>query len=348
MHTTNRRLPRLVAMLGLLAAGATPAQADVTILGYQGIVADNYVKAVVEPFTKATGIKVNYRPVQTAVQNLGTLRAEKGNASVDLSIMDAIVSRTGNTEGIFEPVDEKDVPNIANLFPEARPNGQFGPGVTFDHLVLIYNTDEVKPPPAAFADMWKPANAGKVIFNGAPSIEAYMLMILIDRQLGADESKTVQPAVDRLAELAPSVMSWHPTPDPFTLVANGTARIGIGWNARAQAYRDTSRGKLGVVLPAEGSMLQINTINLVKGAPSRAEALKFMNYALSPEAQAAFTNALFYAPTNRLAQPTPEAVRLSAASPEDRARMRPLDWSIFVANQERWLQLWRRQILSVR
>lgn len=348
MHKESRSFTRLGGLFALLVAGTSPAYADVTILGYQGIVADNYVRAVVEPFTRATGIKVNYRPIQTAVQNLGTLRAEKGNASVDLSIMDAIISRTGNSEGIFEPVDEKDVPNIADLFPEARPNGQFGPGVTFDHLVLIYGTDQVKPPPTMLADMWKPENKGKVVFNGAPSIEAYMLMILINRQLGADESRTVQPAVDRLAELAPSVSSWHPTPDPFTLVANGSARIGMGWNARAQAYRETSQGKLGVVLPAEGSMLQINTINLVKGAPNRADALKFMNYALSPEAQAAFTNALFYAPTNRLAQPNPGAVRLSAASPEDRARMKPLDWSVFVANQERWLQLWRRQILSVR
>ena len=348
MHRQNRCFPRLVALFGLVVAGAGPAYADVTLLGYQGVVADAYVKAVVEPFTKATGIKVNYRAIQNSVQNLGTLRAEKGNASIDLSIMDAIVSRTGNAEGIFEPVDEKDVPNVADLFPEARPNGKFGPGVTFDHLVIIYNTDAVKPPPTAFADMWKPENKGKVVFNGAPSIEAYMLMILVDRQLGADESKTVQPAVDRLAELAPAVLSWHPTPDPFTLVVNGTARIGMGWNARAQAYRETSQGKLGVILPAEGSMLQINTINLVKGAPNRAEALRFMNYALSPEAQAAFTNALFYAPTNRLAQPAPEAVRLSAASPADRAMMKPLDWSVFVANQERWLQLWRRQILSVR
>lgn len=339
------RLPAIL-MATILPMVARPAGAEINLLGYQGVVADAYTKTVIEPFTKATGIQVNYRPVQTAVQNLGILRAEKGNPTIDLSIMDATVAQTGNAEGVFEQVDQKDVPNIADLYPEALPNGKFGPGVTFDHLVVFYNTGLVRPPPTAFADFWKPENKGKIVFNGAPSIEAFMFTILIDRALGADERKTVQPAIDRIAELASSVLSFHPTPDPFTLVVNGTARIGLGWNARAQAYRDTSQGKLGVVIPAEGSMLQINTINLVSRAPHRADALKFMNYALSPQAQAAFTNALFYAPTNKLAQPTPEATQRSAASDTDRAQMKPLDWTMFVNNRDRWLQLWRRQVLS--
>lgn len=348
MRNLTRRLLGAMTLAGVATGVTAQARAEVNILGYNGIFADKYVKAVVEPFTRATGIKVNYEPIQLSAQNLGMLRAQKGNPTVDLSIMDAMVARARNAEGIFAEVNTADVPNMLNLYDEARVNGTFGPAVTFDHVVMIYNTEQVRPAPTALADLWKPENSGKIVMYGAPEIAALMNMLLINRQLGADETRTVQPAIDRLRELAPSVQTWQPTPDPYTLVINGAARIGTGWNARAQYYHTVSQGKLGVVTPAEGSMFQINTINLVAGAPNRADALRFMNYALSPEAQAAFTNAMYYAPTNKKAQPSADALQRTAASSENRAKMKPLDWDFFVKNRDGWLQQWRRNVLSVR
>ena len=348
MRKLTRRSFGTMALAGLAAPALGQGRAEVNILGYQGVFADNYTKAVVEPFIKATGIQVNYRPIQLSAQNLGMLRAQKGNPTIDLSIMDAMVARTGNTEGVFAEVTPADVPNVANLHDEAHVNGSFGRAVTFDHVVMLYNTEHVTPPPTGLADLWKPENRGKITMYGAPEIAALMNMLLINRQLGADETKTVQPAIDRLRELAPAVQTWQPAPDVYTLVMNGTAWLGTGWNARAQYYRTVSQGKLDVIIPAEGSMFQINTMNLVNGAPSKAAALQFMNYALSPEAQAAFTNLMYYAPTNKLAQPSAEALQRTAASPENRAKMKPLDWDFFVRNRDAWLQQWRRHVLSVR
>ncbi len=348
MRELTRRSFGTMALAGLAAPAIAQAPGEVNILGYQGIFADNYTKAVVEPFIKATGIQVNYRPIQLSAQNLGMLRAQKGNPTIDLSIMDAMVSRTGNAEGVFAEVSAAEVPNFANLYPEANVNGNFGRGVTFDHAVMMYNTEHVRPPPTALADLWKPEFRGKIVMYAAPEVAALINMLLINRQLGADETRTVQPAIDRFRELAPAIQSWQPAPDTYTLIVNGTAWIGTGWNARAQYYSTVSQGKLGVVIPAEGSMFQINTLNLVNGAPSKASALRFMDYAMGPEAQAAFTDLMYYAPTNKLAQPTAEALRRTAASPENRALMKPIDWDFFIRNRDAWLQQWRRQILTVR
>lgn len=351
MRKLTRRSFNAMTLAGVTAPSLSAfgqTSAEVNILGYDGIFNDSYVKAVVEPFTKATGIKVSYRPVQLSAQNLGLLRAQKGNPTVDLSIMDAMISRTGNQEGIFEEVGSKEVPNISDLYEEALINQPFGPAVTFDHCVMVYNRELVTPPPTSLADMWKPEFRGKIAMNSAPEISALMNMLLINRQLGADETKTVQPAIDRLKELAPSVQTWSPMPDQQTLIINGTALIGTSWNARSQYYSKVSQGKLGVLIPSEGSMFQINTINLVKGAPAKDAALRFMNYALSPEAQAAFTDLIYYAPTNKKAQPSADALQRTAAAPENRAKMKPLDWTFFMNQREGWLQQWRRQILTAR
>ena len=259
-----------------------------------------------------------------------------------------MVARTGDTEGLFAEVDPAKVPNMADIYDQGKVNGAFGPAVTFDHYVLLYNTQSVNPPPTALADMWKPEMKGQIVMNGAPDISALMIMLVLDKTLGADYHQTVDPAVRKLGELGPAVQSWQPTPDPYTVVMNGAAKIGIGWNARAQYYHQVSGGKLGVTIPSEGSMFQINTINLVAKAPHPDEAMQFMNYAISPEAQKAFTELMYYAPTNKKTVITGDALDRTAAAPQNQAKLLPLDWSFFVANRDKWLEDWRRRVLSAR
>ena len=72
------------------------------------------------------------------------------------------------------------------------------------------------------------------------------------------------------------MQTFDPQPDGYTMILNDAIVWATGWNARAQTYRDQSKGRLGVLLPSEGSVMQINTINLVKGAKNSAAALAFM------------------------------------------------------------------------
>jgi putative spermidine/putrescine transport system substrate-binding protein len=206
----------------------------------------------------------------------------------------------------------------------------------------------VTPPPTGFADFWNPAYKGQLALVAAPNIQAIALTILIDHALGADYRKTIDPAVKRLAALGPNVQTWEAKPDNYTVVANGTARLGTGWNARAQLYSDLTKGKLGVLIPAEGSAFQINTINLVAKSKHAAAAQAFINYTLSPEAQAAFTERMFYAPTNKKAAVSPAALARTATAPEAMAKMVPIDWDYVLTVRDAWLNRWRREIIVAR
>src|SRR5690606_28782356 len=130
-------------------------------------------------------------------------------------------------------------------------------------------------------------------------IQGTTLTIITNQMAGGTNYvETVEPGIQRLMELAPNVQTWDPQPDVYQPISSGSAQIGIGWNARAQVYSDLSGGTLAASLPDEGSGFQINVIGLVEGAPNRDAAARFIDYALSPEAQAAFTERMFYAPTN--------------------------------------------------
>jgi putative spermidine/putrescine transport system substrate-binding protein len=103
---------------------------------------------------------------------------------------------------------------------------------------------------------------------------------------------------------------------------------------------------MGVVIPREGTVPQMDTINLVAGSKNRDAALLFIDYALGAEAQAALVKILHFAPVNPHATVSPEDAAMTAATPEQRAAMIDVDWGVISEQRDRWLERWRREIIA--
>jgi putative spermidine/putrescine transport system substrate-binding protein len=350
---TLRKILTLVSLgLGLAATDARAQNNDVrgtiTLMSYAGIFQDNYTQTVIEPFRKIyPNVTVNYAPGGTSAQMLGTARAQKADPQVDIVIMDVTTSTLGNTEGLFAKLTPAEVPSLNELDPDARAaGGEYGPAVTYDHLVIVYDAQALKPGLTSLKDLWRPDLKGAVALSAPPNIQGLALTAMVERMEGGDHGKSVDKAIARLKELAPSVQTFDPNPDGYSLILNGVVKVATGWNARAQLYSDQSNGRIGVLLPPEGSVFQINTINVVEGSKNKAAALAFANYALGQEAQKAFTERMFYAPTNAKAQIVPAALARTAAAPEYRSRMIPLNWNEVLKVRDQWNQRWRREVIA--
>ncbi|WP_425523213.1 ABC transporter substrate-binding protein [Microvirga splendida] len=346
------KLRTLLGVSAIAFAASTPAMAQektVTLAAYSGIFQDHYMKAVVEPFMKANpNIKVQFYGMPNSAQMLGTLRAQKAAPQIDVMIMDVSVAKAATDEGLFDKVDESVSRNVADLYPNARIEGVGGVGVTFDNLVLLHNEDQVKTPPTSWNALWDKQYAGKVAVPAVPDIQGTTLTIIANKMAGGEDyKKSVEAGIEKLGELAPNVQTWDPKPDVYTPIANGQAALGIGWNARAQVYSDAEGSKLGVTLPKEGSGFQINTINLVKNAPASDAAKTFVDYALSPETQARFTEAMFYAPTNSKARDkiSKEALARTAAGSMD--QMIGIDWIAVAGIRDKITEQWRRRVIPL-
>lgn len=344
----TRLFPAILAV-SLLASQAHAQSPDVkgeiTLSAYSGIFQDKYMEAVVKPFeAKFPNVKVNYFASNASSAILGNLRSQASDPQTDVVIFDVSTSLIGDKEELLAPLSTAEVPNLADLVPQAIVKEGYGPAVTFDNLVISYATDAFPTPPTSLEVLWDKKYAGKLAVTSMPSILGSGLMVMTSAMLGEDYTKSVKKAAAKLAEMAPGVQTFDPKPDSYTLVINGTDVLATGWNARAQYYHDQSGGKLGVMLPKEGSILQINTINLVKGSKNPEAAKAFINYALSPEAQAAFTEAMFYAPVNSKAQVSEIAKQRTVAGQLD--KMLPLDWGWAATKSDEWNQIWKRQIIS--
>lgn len=337
----------LVAAGPALAQGTPPATGGrMTLQAYAGIFKDNYTQTVVTPFAGRSGTAVQYFEGGTSAQMLGTLRAQRADPQIDVVIMDVTTAAIACAEGLVERIDAAALPVVAELDDQARSSGgACGPAVTYDHLVLVYDTRNVTPAPTRWAAMWDPAHRGRIALSAPPNIQGLALTAILAHSAGG-AWQNVGAAIPRLRELAPGVQTFDPNPDGYTLILNDQVRFATGWNARAQLYRDQSQGRIGVSLPEEGTVFQINTINLVANAKNRAQGLAFMAHALSPEAQKAFTERMFYGPTNTRAQVAPEAMARTALAPEFRSRVIPLDWTEMVRLRDGWNQRWRREVIA--
>ena len=317
---------------------------EITLMAYAGLFQDIYTREVVEPFKEAfPNVEVKYYTTGNSANMLGALRAQRSDPQTDVVIFDASTALVGNKEGLLAPISEEEVPNLADLVGEAIIEEGFGPAVTLDNLVIVYDSETLDDP-TSLSVLWDEEHAGKIGLAAVPNIQGIALTCMTASMLGDDCRESVDGAVDKLAELAPGVQTFDPTPDGYTLVMNDSLDIATGWNARAQYYSLESDGKLGVMLPEEGSVLQKNVINLVEGSDNKEAALAYINYALSPEAQAAFTEAMYYAPVNSKADVSDEARARTAMESLD--KMLPIDWGWVATIRDDWNQKWRRQIIS--
>jgi putative spermidine/putrescine transport system substrate-binding protein len=347
MSTHLKYLAGAALALALSTEASFAQQKTITLMAYSGIFQERYTKAVVEPFMKANpDIKVEFFGVQNSAQMLGTLRAQKAAPQVDVVIMDVSVSKAGTDEGLFTKIDEKNVPAAAELYPTARIADVAGVAVTFDNLVMIYNSEVIKEAPKSWLEMADKKHAGKVAFNGMPDIQGLSLVLILDKARGGTNYlANVDKGIAAVGEIAPNVLTWDPKPDVYQAIISGQANLGVAWNARAQLNSDLSGGKLKATLPTEGSVFQINTINLVANRANSEAAAKFVNYAIGTVAQKSFTEEMFYAPVNAKAQISDAAINRTAVKSMD--KVVALDWIALAKVRDGIMEQWRRKVLPL-
>lgn len=348
---TRRRLAQVAGAVAVSAPSIRPSAAQsrtITVALYSGVFQESYQAAVIEPFMRAhPGIRVTAYPMPNSAQTLGSLRAQKAAPQVDVAVMDVGVARAGTDEGLLAPLTAEALPVLKELGERAFTPGVNGVAVTYDSLALLYAPDAVAPPPTSWRILWDPAYKGKIAILGAPDLVGIAFTLVADRLFGgADYRTSLEKGISAISDLAPSVLTWDPRPDPYSFIVGGSAVLGVGWNARGQLYAQQSAGKLAVAQPDEGSVFQVNAITLVNNAPQPDAARAFIAYALGTEAQKAFSEKMFYAPTNPNAQIAPAALARTVASPERLQKMLPVDWLEVAKGRDRLNEQWRRRILT--
>lgn len=364
-HTTSRRLRTTViagataALFALTAcssgqpsgnagegdAGDGGISGTISIIGYSGIWEQQFTASVIQPFQEANpGVTVNYVAKRSSAEMLSALQSQGSSPTTDIAIMDNSVAESGNQQGLFAKITEDEVPNLAGVKEEFQSSEGFGPILHLDAIGILYDTEKFDEAPTSWEELWNPEWAGQVNLMAPPSLLGLAATAAASTIEGEDYTVSIDKGVAKLKELAPNVQTFAPNPDEWQSIITGQTVIGIGQNARGQYYSDQSNGKLGIAFPEEGTFYQLNTINLVEGAPNKDASLAFIDYALSPEAQLAFTEALFYAPSVDVEIPAETADRIIAT--DGSIKILPFDTEFLAEVRDPWTDIWKREIIA--
>lgn len=259
-------------------------------IGYQ----EDEAVLLCKGFEKATGIKVNYVRL-SAGEMFTRIQAEAENPQASIMIIGADTISVAGEEGLIEPyrTSEKNIPETL-----ISKDG-YWTGHSISVLCFGSNTRWLKEnniePPTSWEDLLKPEFKGNVcVAHPGTSGVAYTVLSGLVTLMGED------PAYEYLKKLDKSVVQYTKGgAAPARMVGLGETGVGLCWFSDL-ANTINSGYDITITNPSEGAPYEVTGIGIIKNGPKgEAEnAKKFIDWAVSKEAQEEFSNTYNRLPVN--------------------------------------------------
>ncbi|MBV2217490.1 MULTISPECIES: extracellular solute-binding protein [Diaphorobacter] len=288
----------LVVACVLAAAGAASAQDQVVNLYSARHYATD--EALYSGFTKATGIKIN-RVDSDDAGIMARLKAEGAASPADVILLvDAARLYRGEADGLFLPVRSKVLEDAIPANLRATPVADGGIpwfGLSTRARVVVYNKTKVnKDDVDTYEELGDPKNKGKVCIRSGSHPYNLSLFGAVMEHVGEQKAEAwLKGVVNNLAR-APKGGDT----DQIKAVAAGECDIAVTNSyylarlMRSDKPEDKAVvDKVAVVFPNQqswGTHMNIAGGAVARHTKNQANAIKFLEYLASPEAQNYFAN----------------------------------------------------------
>ena len=310
MRLADRSRRRVLA-LPLAPPLASPASAQGVLNVYCSVQVE-WCTLLANEFQKASGIKVSMTQKGSG-ETIAQLKAEAQNPKGDVWF-----GGTGDPhlqaaeEGLTEVYKS---PKMAELHPWAvKQNTDSGGktvGIYAGALGFGFNTEllakkNVKAP-ACWADLLKPEFKGEIqMANPNSSGTAYVAIATLVQLMGEEK------AFDYLKKMHANINAYTRSGTaPMKAVARGETMVSISF-VHDGVTEALAGFPVKTATPCEGTGYEIGSMSIVKGARNMANAKKFYDWALTPEAQKLEAQAKqFQVPSNKATPLPPEAPKFA-------------------------------------
>jgi spermidine/putrescine transport system substrate-binding protein len=241
-------------------------------------------QTVIDAFEKETGIKVVMQTFSSNEEMLAKLLV--GGGRYDIIQPSDYVAEAMIKEGLLEPLNHAEIPNLKNLKPKFREMS-FDPGNKFTvpwmagTVGIIVNRDLVQDEIKEYSDVFQEKFRGKIVLiDDAREIVA---MALSSMGLSPNDvtDENLAKARELLAQWLPLVKVFD-SDSPKTHLLNGDVALGIVWSGEGALLLNESKN-FEWILPAKGAHMYVDNLAVPKGAPNYENAMKFINFILRPD-----------------------------------------------------------------
>lgn len=263
-----------------------------------------------EAFTRATGIKVNYKTVINDNDPFLAKIIPVLQAGQDTGYDLMVITNGGPIErlirlGYLTPLDHQYLPTWAANADPGTKNPNYDPGNRFTVVWqsgftgIAYNSKVVTTPPTSFRDLLNPAYKGKIGMFGnnqdLPCPALAYLGINIDKSTPADWQK----AADLLTQQRPLVRSYYDQ-SYINALENGDTVITQAWSgdvfiaSAPKSIGGDGYPELKFVLPQEGGLYWHDNMCIPLHAQHPVDAIKFMDFVYQPDIAAEMADFIWY------------------------------------------------------
>lgn len=285
-------MSRLVPAIAALLALGTAAHAQEVLNLYSSRHYDTDER-LYSDFTAATGIEIN-RIEGEADELIARMEAEGANSPADVLItVDAGRMWRADQAGLLQPVESE---ILEERIPDAlqHPDNHWF-GFSQRARVIFYHKDRVENPPQTYADLADPAYEGQVCVRSSTNIYNLSLLAAIIEHEGEEAARAWAEGVKNNLARAPQGGDT----DQLRAIVSGECDIALSNTYYfARALRTEVDGlsdatdQIGWVFPDQdgnGTHVNISVAGVAANAPNRENAVKFLEYLASDQAQEYFS-----------------------------------------------------------
>jgi putrescine transport system substrate-binding protein len=309
----------LLAGLVTFSAGAADAQ-DRVVNVYNW--SDYVDPAVLEQFTKETGIKVVYDVYDN--NDIVETKLLAGGSGYDIVVpTDSNMSRQIKA-GTLMPLDKSKLPNLVNMWPFVTeklanydPDNQYAVDYMWGTTGIGINVEMVEKRLGGeenldtWATLFDPANAAKLADCGiylmdAPEDVVQSVLAWQGKNPDSKDPADIEAAGELIKAIRPYIQKFHSS-EYINALANGDICMAMGYSgdilqARDRAAEAANGVEIEYLIPREGALMWFDSMVIPADAPHPEEAHEFINFMMRPEIAAANSNFVYYANGNLASQ----------------------------------------------
>jgi len=260
---------------------------------------------VIEEFEERYDCKIVHEYMASEEELLTKLRTG-GVGKFDIVLPNPSVLPVAVNEGLLEELDVDELENYQFIFdkfkelPEGLKDGKiYAIPWVWGSTSIAYNTEMITEEIDTVHVLWDEKYAGEVAFRDDFN-DAVMTAAIA---LGQDPNNPsdLEAIKEKLKEQKPLNRTYWKTGDEWSkLFANDQIAVGLMWSGQAATMRQEG-SPIKFIVPKEGGIGWVDYWGIVKDAPNKELAIKFLDYMISKEFQEYWVKIGGPAPVNSLA-----------------------------------------------
>ena len=282
----------------VLLTGATNAQPVVNVCSWGEYIDED----LITQFEEETGIAVNYQTAESNEALYSLLKSGAGDYDVIVP-SDYMISQLIEEDMLAE-LDYSRIPNYGLISDRFKgltydPQERYTVPYAWGTVGIIYNTSMVEEPITSWSALFDDRYAGNVLmFRNSRDAMATALSYLGYSLNTTDESE-LREAFQLLKDAKNrGVYQSFVMDEIFQKLEGGNAAIGVYYAGDYLTMLENNED-LAFVVPEEGSNWFMDAMCVLKNAPNYEEAMAWINFIASTEANLANMDYLWYASPNQ-------------------------------------------------